>query len=79
MLHSTAAEIGQQIDPDLIARIEIARNFSDDMTQVRVFATNAGEPYLFEFENLGAAIQFYERLWSLRSAGHGNAAASHRA
>ncbi len=79
MLHSPAAEVERQIIPNQIAHIEISRSTTADSAQVRVFVASANEPYLFEFDSMGAAIKFYERLWSLRTAGDDNAAASNTA
>jgi len=79
MVQSPAVEIGQQIDPDQVARIEIARSASSEKTQVRIFLTDAAEPHLFEFDSMRAAIEFYEQLWALRTAGNGDEAASHSA
>jgi len=66
MAHNTAIGIGQQIDPDQLTRIEISRNASAESVEVRVFSTTSDEPYSFEFESMGEAIAFYERLWSSR-------------
>lgn len=71
MAHNTAIGIGQQIDPGQLTRIEISRSASAKMTEVRVFVTGSDEPYLFEFESMGEAIEFYEHLWSRRTINNG--------
>ena len=68
MAHSTTAGTERQIDPDQIVRIEISRGTSAEDAQVRVFVADAGEPYSFDFKSMSAAIEFYEHLWSLRTA-----------
>ncbi|MEZ5834041.1 MAG: hypothetical protein R3D05_22955 [Dongiaceae bacterium] len=47
--------------------------------EVRVYLTGAENPHLFEFDNMPAAIAFYEQLWARRAADDGEAAASHTA
>ena len=79
MVNKPAVELGQLINPDQIARIEISRSASVEGATVRVFAINVSEPYLFEFGSMAAAIEFYEQLWSRRSACGGKASASHSA
>lgn len=79
MVQGPAVEIGQQLDPDQIARVDISRTASVAKVEVRVYLTGAENPHLFEFDNMPAAIAFYEQLWARRAADDGEAAASHTA
>ena len=79
MWHSPAAGWEQQINPNQIARIDISRTMAKERVQVRVFLTNADEPYVFDFDSMKPAVEFYERLWSRRTAAEAAAASSSRA
>jgi hypothetical protein len=63
-----AADRDQQINPDKIAHIEIARGAGSERATVRVFLLGGGEPMQFEFSRMEEAIAFYQDLWSRRSA-----------
>ena len=78
MAENPAVDIGQHIIPDQVVRVEISRSASSEIVQVRVFVDAVNEPYMFQFDSMDAAIEFYERLWSLRTDSSGDAA-SHSA
>ena len=69
----------QEIDPDQIARVEIARHASAATAEVRFFLHGSEVPHTFEFDSMADAISFYERVWSQRTIGDGDTAISHSA
>jgi len=62
------AGTNHRVDPDQIVRIDISRSVGAATIEVRVSVASASEPIRFEFDSMAAAIEFYERLWSQRSA-----------
>jgi hypothetical protein len=55
-----------RFDPDTITKMEICCADAARV-EIRIFAAGDGEPRLFEFPDKVAAVEFYRKVWLLRS------------
>ena len=57
---------GIRLDPDQIANIEICC-IGATHAEVRILSTGEAPPRLFSFPDKAAALDFYRKVWLLRS------------
>jgi hypothetical protein len=55
-----------QFDPDRIEKLEICCA-DTARVEVRIYSTDSAAPRLFEFPDKAAAVDFYRKVWLLRS------------
>jgi hypothetical protein len=58
--------IGERLDPDRMTKIEICCAEAT-RAEVRIFVADETAPRLVVFPDKGAAVNFYRKLWLLRT------------